>query len=580
MSFFNNLSTLFGGESGPGAKNAQKKLSRRPAKMPYKGQNNNKNETNHSQVNNKSNHINTEKANQPVLEHHQPQAKKPVLEHHQPQAVLSLDEMEKMRAEFRLQLEQRSNQELESLKREAQARAREIIVEAKDEALATKIKADKEAQAILRQAEEQQRDLTIKIDRIDQKLSQLDQKEAKIDRDQKQIETDSQDLQRTRQEVAKKLEEVADFTQEQAKKELIANTEKKITGQLAEIIRERQEAAQAEVNDKAKEVLIDAMKYASTDYVAEYTSSTVVLPSEDIKGKIIGKSGRNIHCFEMAAGVDVDLDVSPTEIKISSFDSVRREIARVSMEKLIKDGRIQPARIEEIVSRTSKELNRIMFDEGKKLCHAVGVYNLPNELMQMLGRFKYRFSYGQNLIAHTLEVTRVGTKIAHELGLNVATVKLGCLLHDIGKVSEEVEGSHVELGVKILKRFNVDQPVINTVAEHHEDAAFSSFESMAVYIADSISGARPGARYENYDEYVQRLQKLEEIANSYPEVQKSYAIQAGREVRVLLEPAKSKDDDVTVLAERIRDQIKAEMSYPGTVTVTVIREQRGQATAN
>lgn len=576
MSFFNNLSTLFGGETSSEAK-ISPKLSRRPARLPYKGAN--KNHQNNHQSADKKN-ILPSNAPQLASKKHPEPMRKPLSEVNKPKMVLSVEEMDKMRSEFRSQLEQRSAQELESLEREAQARAREIIVEAKDEALATKIKADKEAQAILHQAEEQQRDLTIKIDRIDQKLSQLDQKEATIDRQQKQIETESQELQKNRQEVVKKLEEVGNFTQEQAKQELKAETEKKITGELAQIIRERQEAAQSEVNEKAKEILVDAMKYAATDYVAEYTSSTVTLPSEDIKGKIIGKSGRNIHSFEMATGVDVDLDVSPTEIKISSFDSVRREIARVSMEKLIKDGRIQPARIEEIVSRTSKEINRIMFDEGKKLCHTVGVYNLPNELMQMLGRYKYRFSYGQSLIAHTLEVTRVGTKIAHELGLNVATVKLGCLLHDIGKVSEEVEGSHVELGVKILKRFNIDPAVIKTVAEHHEDEEFSSFESIAVYMADAISGARPGARYENYDEYVQRLQKLEEIANSYPEVQKSYAIQAGREIRVLLEPAKSKDDDVLVLAERIRDQIKAEMSYPGTVTVTVIREERGQATAN
>jgi ribonuclease Y len=307
--------------------------------------------------------------------------------------------------------------------------------------------------------------------------------------------------------------------------------------------------------------------------------STVQLGSEDVKGKIIGKNGRNIHAFERATGVDVDLDVSPTEIKLSCFDPVRREIARISLEKLIKDGRIQPARIEEIVAKTSKEIDRVMFEAGKQLCHSVGVYNLPNELMQLLGRFKYRFSYGQNLIAHTLEETRIGIKIAHELGVNVNVVKLGCLLHDIGKVSEEVDGSHVELGVKIAKRFNLPQPVIDCIAQHHEDEPFTGSEQVAVYIADAISGARPGARYENYDEYISRLQKLEEIANAYPEVHKSYAIQAGREIRVILEPAKSKDDDVTVLASRIRDEIKEQVTYPGTVTVTVLREMRGQAVA-
>lgn len=307
--------------------------------------------------------------------------------------------------------------------------------------------------------------------------------------------------------------------------------------------------------------------------------STVTLPSEDAKGKIIGKSGRNIHAFEKITGVDVDLDVSPTEVKLSCFDPVRREIAKISLERLIKDGRVQPAKIEEIVAKTKAELDKVMFEEGKNLCHAVGIYNLPNELMQLLGRFKYRFSYGQNLIVHTLEETRIGIKLAHELGLNVNVVKLGCLLHDIGKVSEEVDGSHVELGVKIAKKYNMPQGVIDAIAQHHEDEPFSGPEQVAVYIADAISGARPGARYENYDEYVQRLQKLEKIATEHAEVAKAYAIAAGREVRVILEPEKSRDDDVLVLSERIRDEIKEQLTYPGTVTVTVIRETRSQAVA-
>jgi ribonucrease Y len=277
--------------------------------------------------------------------------------------------------------------------------------------------------------------------------------------------------------------------------------------------------------------------------------------------------------------VDVDLDVSPTEVRLSCFDPVRREIARISLERLVKDGRIQPSRIEEIVKKVSGELDKIMFEEGKKLCHTVGVFNMPPDLIQMLGRFKYRFSYGQNLIQHTLEETKSGIKIAHELGADVNTVKLGCLLHDIGKVSKEEEGSHVELGVKIAKKYGMPQAVVDCIAQHHEDEPFSSVESMIVYAADAISGARPGARYENYDEYVTRLQKLEEIATSYPEVDQAYAIQAGREVRVLLQPDKSKDDDVQVLAMKIRDRIKNEMTYPGTVTVSVIRETRGSQVA-
>lgn len=468
---------------------------------------------------------------------------------------------------------------LENLKREAQAQAKEIIVEAKSEALTLRSNAEKEAQTVLRQAEEQQHTLTVKLDRIDARLSQMDQKEAYLEQEKQKLRDLQTQVEETKQKVLARLEELAGMTKDEAHQYLLDQAQKRAVHDMAAIIRQKEEEARAEADAKAKEILIEAMKYGATDYVPEYTMSIVTLPSEDAKGKIIGKSGRNIHAFERVTGVDVDLDVSPTEVKLSCFDPVRREIARLSLEKLIKDGRVQPARIEEIVAKTKKEIDKVMFEEGKNLCHQLGVYNLPNELMQILGRYKYRFSYGQNLIAHTLEVTKIGIKIAHELGLNVNVVKLGCLLHDIGKVSEEVNDSHVELGVKIAKKYNLPQPVIDAIAEHHEDLPFTGPEQVAVYIADAISGARPGARYENYDEYVQRLQKLEEIANAYPEVSKSYAIQAGREIRVILEPTASKDDDVTVLSNKIRDEIKEKLTYPGTVTVTVIRETRGQAVA-
>ena len=463
--------------------------------------------------------------------------------------------------------------------RNAQAQAKEMIVEAKTQALSIRSAADNESQKILRQAEEQQRTLTLKIDRIDQRLSQMDQKEAYLEKEKAKLIDLQEQVGETKRKCLARLEELAGMTREEARDYLLDQARARATADMAQILRQKEEEMKAEADNKAKQILIEAMKYGATDYVAEYTMSTVDLPSEDAKGKIIGKNGRNIHAFERVTGVDVDLDSSPTEVKLSCFDPVRREIAKISLEKLIKDGRVQPARIEEIVAKTRKELDKVMFEEGKNLCHAVGVYNLPNELMQMLGRFKYRFSYGQNLIAHTLEETRIGIRIAHELGLNVNIVKLGCLLHDIGKVSEEVEGSHVELGVKIAKKFKMPQGVIDAIAQHHEDEPFTGPEQVAVFVADAISGSRPGARYENYDEYVQRLQKLEKIATEHEEVAKAYAIAAGREVRVILEPKKSKDDDVTVLSNRIRDEIKQQLTYPGTVTVTVIRETRGVSVA-
>lgn len=462
---------------------------------------------------------------------------------------------------------------------EAQSKAREILVEAKSEALAIQTKAEQKSRELSQQLKDQQRSLDQKLDRIDERLSQMDRKEAQLVEERKDVDQLREELKKKRQQIIAELETIGELTKDEAKQALFDNLEKKLTKEMAQMIRQKEEEAETEAEDKVREILIDAMKHGATDYVPEYTVSVVQLPSEETKGKIIGKSGRNINAFEHRTGVDVDLDMSPTEVRLSCFNPVRREIARISLERLIKDGRIQPSRIEEVVSKVEKELEKIMLEAGKQLCHEVGIYNLPVDLMRMLGKFKYRFSYGQNLIAHTLEETKIGIKIAHELGLDVNTVKLGCLLHDIGKVSEEEEGSHVELGVKIAKRYNLPQPVIDCIAQHHEDEPFSGPEQMAVYIADAISGARPGARYENYDEYVKRLQQLEEIATGYEGVKQAYAIQAGREVRVLLEPEKSKDADVTVLSLKIRDEVKNKMTYPGTVTVTVIRETRHQEVA-
>ncbi len=467
-----------------------------------------------------------------------------------------------------------------NLLREAQAKAREIVVEAKTEALSIRAKAEEDAKTARRELEEQQRNLSQQLDRIDTRLAQLDAKEAALAKKESELQELRQQLLADQKSVKAKLEKVSGLTSDEAKKELFEALEQELSREMSQFIRQKQEEAKAEAEDKSKEILIDAMLHGATDYVAEYTVSVVTLPNEEAKGKIIGKQGKNINSFERETGVDLDLDVSPTEVRLSCYNPVRREIARIALERLIKDGRIQPSRIEEVVAKVRSEVDKLVFEAGKKLCHELGVYNLPVELMAMLGKFKYRFSYGQNLIAHTMEETKIGVKLASELGVDVNIVKMGCLLHDIGKVSEEEEGSHVELGVKIAKRFNIPQPVIDCIAQHHEDEPFSGPEQMLVYIADAISGARPGARYENYEEYVTRLTQLEEIATSHSQVKSAYAIQAGREIRVLLEPETSKDDDVMVLSRQIRDEIKAKVTYPGTVTVTVIRETRGKEVAS
>ncbi|HCC84522.1 MAG TPA: ribonuclease Y [Candidatus Pacebacteria bacterium] len=463
--------------------------------------------------------------------------------------------------------------------REAQAKAREIIVEAKDEALMIRSESERKARQQEQQLVEQQRSLEQKLDKLDEKLGQITSKEELVQRDKVELERQKLSVEDTKNQVIKKLEEVSGLTRNEAKKTLLENLEKKIRSESAQLIRQVQEETKQEVDEKVQEILIDAMKHGATEYVAEYTVSVVTIPNEEIKGKIIGKNGRNIHTFERFTGVDIDLDASPNEVKLSCFDPVRREIARVALERLIKDGRIQPARIEEVVEKVKTEMEKVTFEAGKNLCHAVGVFNVPTGLMQLLGRFKYRFSYGQNLVTHTIEETKIGTKLAHELGLNVNIVKLGCLLHDIGKVSEDQDDNHIALGVRIAKKFGLPQAVIDCIAQHHEDEPFSGPEQMAVYIADAISGARPGARYENLEEYVERLQSLEQIATSYPEVKEAYAVQAGREVRVLLEPEKSKDDDVTVLAVKIRDEIQEKVVVPGSVKVTVIRENRATEVA-
>jgi ribonucrease Y len=457
---------------------------------------------------------------------------------------------------------------------DARSQAREIIVEARDEALSIRLKADNRSREANREIQQQQQSLDSKLSKIEDRLSSIDHKEERLVKQRQDLETLEEKTAQKQEKVLEKLEKVSGLTTEEAKGQLFTDLEKKLSTEMSKLIRQKEEEAKSEADDKVKEIIVDAMKHGATDYVAEYTISTVQLPSEEIKGKIIGKSGRNIHAFERITGVDVDLDAEPTSVKISCFDPVRREIARVALERLIKDGRIQPARIEEVVAKVRKEIDKITFEAGKKLCQEVGAYNLPNELMGILGRFKYRFSYGQNLIAHVLEETKIGIKLAHEMKVDVNTVRLGCLLHDVGKVSYEVEGSHVELGIKIAKRFGFSKAVVDCIAQHHEDEPFSGPEQMIVYIADAISGARPGARYENHEGYVERLEQLESIANSYEEVAESYAIQAGREVRVILRPEKSKDDDVTVLAAKIRDEIKDNVTYPGTVTVTVIRETR------
>lgn len=460
---------------------------------------------------------------------------------------------------------------------ELQNKARELILEAKDEAFKIKEEARREAEKQRRELDDARRDYQEKVQKYREAKARLDERDLLTQKQLDAAEKKLEEIERLRTKQIASLEEQSSLTRDEAKQKLLEIVEKRSAADIAKIIKQAEEKAREQADAKSREILVDAMYAGATDYVAEFTVSTVKLPDEESKGRIIGKEGRNIRAFEKASGVDLDLDEQGA-IKLSSFDSVRREIARVALERLIKDGRIHPTHIEEFLARAKKDIDRIIYSEGEKLCHAVGVYDLPRDLVALLGRFKYRTSYGQNMIAHTLEETKIGIKLAQEVGADVSIVRLGCLFHDIGKVLEG-EGTHVELGVKILKKYNIDSRAIDAVAQHHEDEEFTAIESVLVYIADAISGARPGARYENYDEYVQRLEKLEAIATSNPGVKEAYAIQAGREIRIIVDPEKLSDDACVKLAADIKKEVEESLTYPGTVKVNVIRETRATAVA-
>lgn len=441
----------------------------------------------------------------------------------------------------------------------AEAQAREIVLEAKDEAM-----------RIRRDAEEEMRR---KAEDVNRRSGALEEREKRLAQMEDVRATAVAEIEALKKEQIAKLEKIAHVTRDEAREEILSALRESLKEEIAREIKTATAQAQDEAETKAKEILVEAMKHGATDYVAEFTVSVIKVADEDVKGRIIGQAGRNIRTFETASGVDVDLDEAGV-IRLSCFDPVRREIARVALERLLKDGRVQPGRIEEVIAQVKKETERIMFEEGQKLCHAVGVYNLPPPLIALLGKFKYRSSYGQNMIAHTLEETKIGIALAQEIKADVNVVRLGCLLHDIGKVIMDKEGNHVELGVEVLKKYGMPQKVIDCVAQHHEDVPFTSAESMLVYISDAISGSRPGARYEDYEGYVKRLKDLEEIAKSHKGVKESFAFQAGRELRVMVDPGEVDDATAVIMAKEIRDEVAKKVIVPGQVKVTVIRELR------
>ena len=467
---------------------------------------------------------------------------------------------------------------------------KEMLLKAKEEAKRITLDAENKAVEVMQQtrveAKEREEKLKKAEERLIKKEDQVDEREQSVTSEIESIKQKISEIKEIREkteaiqaEKQKELEKVAKLDESEARAILLQSLEQKCEEDLLIRLHKLEQFGQDKIEQRAKSILATAIHRLGNSVPSDLMTTSVTIPNDEIKGKIIGKEGRNIRTFEKVTGVDIDMDETPGEVRLSCYDGVRREVARVALERLIKDGRIQPTRIEEYVAKARHDIEKIMFEEGKKLCHMVGAYNLPTDLIAALGRFKFRSSYGQNMLAHTLEETRIGMNLAAETHANVDIVRLGCLFHDIGKIITDEEGSHVDLGVKLLEKYNMPKGVIDCVAQHHEDVEFTSKESILVYISDAISGSRPGARYENVAEYVKRLKAIEDIAMSKSGVTEAYAISAGREVRVMVDPGKATDDEAVRLASDIRDEIKAKLTYPGTVTVTVIRETRAQQVA-
>ncbi|CAN5206942.1 ribonuclease Y [soil metagenome] len=461
----------------------------------------------------------------------------------------------------------------------AKQQAKEIILKANEEALHIKQEAERDARKATSEGLEIEKRLSRKEQLLEDKERMVNQDQKRIDEKVRLAEQSKKEYDENKEKILIKLEKIAQMTKDEARKLLLNAWEDKLKSDVAQRIRDAEEEIKKNSTEKAKEILIDSMRYGATEYVSEFTLSVVQLPNDEYKGRVIGKDGRNIRAFELATGVDVDLEEEGV-IRLSSFDAVRRETARISLERLIKDGRIQPQRIEEIVNKVRKEVDQIIMKAGEDLAHKVGIFNLPAELIKYLGYFKYRYSYGQNMILHTLEETRIGVALAHELKADVNTVKLGCLLHDIGKVVTDKEGSHVDLGVELLKKHGFPQKVVDTVAAHHEDIPFPSLEAIIVYISDAVSGGRPGARHEDFQEYLKRIKTIEDTAKAHKGVKEVYALQAGRELRVIVRPDEISDDDSHILASKIKEELEKKFEvFPGQIKITILREYRAEATA-
>ncbi|MBR5315792.1 MAG: ribonuclease Y [Firmicutes bacterium] len=452
---------------------------------------------------------------------------------------------------------------------------KEITLEAKEEAHRMRTDVEREVRERRAEIQRSERRLIQKEESVDKKLENIEKREESITKHENEILAKKKELEGFVAKQIEELEKISGLTAEEAKALLLDEIEKDVRHDASLLIKEIESKAKEEADKKAKQIITGAIQRCAADHVAESTVSVVALPNDEMKGRIIGREGRNIRAIETLTGVDLIIDDTPEAVIISGFDPVRREIARIALEKLIVDGRIHPARIEEMVEKAEKEVNTIIKEEGEQATFEVGIHNLHPELIKLLGRLKYRTSYGQNVLKHSVEVAHLAGLMAGELGLDVKLAKRAGLLHDIGKaLDHEFEGTHVDIGIQVLKKYKESAAVINGMAAHHGDYEPKSMEAVLIAAADALSAARPGARRETLDAYIKRLEKLEEIANTTPGVDKSFAIQAGREIRIIAKPEEVNDESIALLAREISKKIESELEYPGQIKVNVVRETR------
>lgn len=484
--------------------------------------------------------------------------------------------MRKKIAESKLRVaEEEAKRIIDSAVKEAENRKKEEIFKAKEEIMNSRKELDDEIKERRSEVQLQERRILQKEENLENKLEQLEQRELKLQERDKELDSKKVEAEQIIEKQTEELQRISRLSVEEAKQYLLSEVEKSIVVEKADLIRKLDEEAKEKAQKNAREVIGYAIQKCAADHTSETTVSIVSLPSDEMKGRIIGREGRNIKTLETLTGIDLIIDDTPEAVVISGFDPLRREVAKIALEKLIDDGRIHPAKIEEMVEKAKEEVSAIIKEEGERAIMEAGVIGLHPDIVKLLGKLKYRTSYGQNVLNHSIEVSNLARIMADELGLDTKIARRAGLLHDIGKaLDHDMEGTHVEIGVEILKKYKENPIVINAVEAHHGDVEPQSIEAVLVQAADAISASRPGARRETLENYIKRLQNLEGIADSFEGVEKSFAIQAGREIRVLVKPDKISDDQMVVLSRDIAKRIEAEMEYPGQIKVNAIRETR------